>query len=88
MHVGIGVTLRLSRCQAKDCTACVKTAFFTGGQDWLVDPTDIPNLTPKIRAVMFYHKNISYFDHLDFICGLDAATQVYTEIITQIRNML
>ena len=66
----------------------VKTALFTGGQDWLADPTDVANLIPKIKDVIFYHKNISYYDHLDFIWGLDAATQVYSEIITQIRNML
>ena len=66
----------------------VKTALFTGGQDWLADPTDVANLIPKIKDVVFYHKNISYYDHLDFIWGLDAATQVYSEIITQIRNML
>ena len=66
----------------------VKTALFTGGQDWLADPTDVANLIPKIKDVIFYHKNISCYDHLDFIWGLDAATQVYSEIITQIRNML
>ena len=66
----------------------VKTALFTGGQDWLADPTDVANLIPKIKDVIFYHKNISYYDHLDFIWGLDAATQVYSEIITQINNML
>ena len=66
----------------------VKTALFTGGQDWLADPTDVANLIPKIKDVTFYHKNISYYDHLDFIWGLDAATQVYSEIVTQIRNML
>ena len=66
----------------------VKTALFTGGQDWLADPTDVANLIPKIKDVVFYHKNISYYDHLDFIWGLDASTQVYSEIITQINNML
>ena len=66
----------------------VKTALFTGGQDWLADPTDVANLIPKIKDVVFYHRNISYYDHLDFIWGLDAATQVYSEIITQINNML
>ena len=66
----------------------VKTALFTGGQDWLADPTDVASLIPKIKDVTFYHKNISYYDHLDFIWGLDAATQVYSEIVTQIRNML
>ena len=66
----------------------VKTALFTGGQDWLADPTDVANLIPKIKDVTFYHKNISYYDHLDFIWGLDAATQVYSEIVTQIKNML
>jgi len=66
----------------------VKTALFTGGQDWLADPTDVADLLPKIKDVVFYHKNITYYEHLDFIWGLDAATEIYDEIISLIKTML
>ena len=66
----------------------VQTALFTGGQDWLADPTDVADLLPKIKDVVFYHKNITYYEHLDFIWGLDAATEVYDEIVSLIKKML
>ena len=59
----------------------VPTALFTGGQDWLADPQDVAGLIPKIADTVFYHLNISYYDHLDFIWGLDAHTKVYKPIV-------
>ena len=71
-------------------TLNVRTALFTGGQDWLADPQDVKGLIPKINSTgkVFYHKNIDVYDHLDFIWGLDAATLVYHDIITMALNML
>jgi len=66
----------------------VKTALFTGGKDWLADPTDVADLLPKIQDAVFYNKNITYYEHLDFIWGLDAATEIYDEIISLIKKML
>jgi len=54
----------------------------------LANPTDVADLLPKIKDVVFYNKNITYYEHLDFIWGLDAATQVYDEIISLMRKML
>ena len=61
----------------------VKTSLFTGGQDWLADPTDVANLIPKIKDVTFYHKNVIMTTWILSGVDLDAATQVYSEIVTQ-----
>lgn len=66
----------------------VPTALYTGGEDWLADTRDVDGLLPKIKEVLFYHKNVTYYDHLDFIWGLDASTVVYEDIIFHIRKML
>ncbi len=64
-------------------------ALFSGGQDWLADPTDVKEMFPKINATghVFYHKNIAYYDHLDFIWGLDAPNMVYEDIIKYASKM-
>ena len=64
----------------------VPTFLFTGGHDWLADPKDVAGLISKIQGVMKNHINISYYEHLDFIWGIDAATQVYKVIIEDIKN--
>ena len=66
------------------------TALFTGGHDWLADPQDVAGLIPKINSTgkVFYRKNIEYYDHLDFIWGLDVATLVYHEIIEMALKLL
>lgn len=67
----------------------VPTALFTGGHDWLATPQDVAGLIPKINSTgkVFYHKNIEKYNHLDFIWGLDAATQVYHEIVSMVLKM-
>ncbi len=67
----------------------VPTALFTGTQDWLADPQDLEWLIPKLNSTssLIYHKNIDYYDHLDFIWGLDAAIVVYPEIISLASKM-
>lgn len=61
----------------------VPVAAFTGTQDWLADPQDVAKLLPKLNATgqLIFHKNIDYYDHLDFIWAMDAPKMVYNDII-------
>lgn len=59
----------------------MKTALFTGGHDWLADPTDVKNLIPKINGVLINHTNISSYEHLDFIWGINAPELVYRVVL-------
>lgn len=64
------------------------TYLFTGNNDWLADPQDVQSLTPKISNVLKGVVNIPYYEHLDFIWGIDAANKVYTVIIDEIKKHL
>ena len=66
----------------------VPTMLFTGGNDRLADPTDVAELIPKIKSVIIYDKNIPQYEHLDFLWGLDAATEVYDEAIAIMKQRL
>ena len=63
----------------------VPIATFTGGHDALADPADVKVLLPKIKNHI-YHKNVDYWDHLDFIWGTDAGTVAYKPIIDLIHK--
>lgn len=65
----------------------VPTALYSGGDDWLADPQDVNQLSSKIHKVVFQSKVISFWQHLDFIWGLDAASLVYNDIIKHIKKM-
>ena len=62
----------------------VPTAVFTGGHDWLADPTDVAHLLPKIPHLI-YHLNIDYYEHLDFIWGLDCGYVIYPHVVAQLK---
>ena len=64
-------------------------ALFSGGHDWLADPKDVAKLLPLLNSTgkLFYHKAINYYNHLDFIWGMDAATVVYDNIIALAEKM-
>ena len=66
----------------------VPTFLFSGGHDWLADPQDVAALIPKIQGVIKNHINIPYYEHLDFIWGIDVATKVYRVIINDIKKNL
>ncbi|XP_050390148.2 lysosomal acid lipase/cholesteryl ester hydrolase [Patella vulgata] len=54
-------------------------AIFRGGADWLADPEDVKWLLTKLKKVVF-DKYISYWEHVDFIYGLDAPNICYNVI--------
>ena len=58
----------------------IPVALFTGSDDWLADPKDVAGLIPKLPNIAC-HTNIDYYDHLDFIWGIDAHKVVYQDII-------
>ena len=63
--------------------------LFEGGQDWLGDPKDVAQLLPILNATghLMFHKNITYYSHLDFIWGMDAANMVYPDIVSWARRL-
>ncbi|XP_069424115.1 lipase member J-like [Ovis canadensis] len=63
----------------------VPTATWSGESDLLADPEDVRILLSEITNHI-YHKTISYYNHLDFLFGLDVYHQVYSEIIDIIQG--
>jgi len=63
----------------------VATATFSGGNDWLADPTDVSELLPKLPHHV-YHQAIDYYEHLDFIFGLDANVKIYPHVIEELNK--
>ncbi|CAI5774687.1 Lipase [Podarcis lilfordi] len=58
----------------------VPTAVWSGGNDIIASPGDTAILVSRISNLVYY-KNISYWNHWDFIWGLNAPKLVYCKII-------
>ncbi|XP_003783727.1 lipase member J [Otolemur garnettii] len=65
----------------------VAIATWNGEKDLLADPEDVEILRSNIKYSI-YHKTISYYNHIDFLFGLDVYDQVYREIVDIIQNNL
>jgi len=65
----------------------VPTAIFSGGEDWLADPTDasyiFDNIDPK---TLVYRKTIQDYNHMDFVWGLSANKLVYTDLLNEMQK--
>nr|XP_060624752.1 lipase member M-like [Anolis sagrei ordinatus] len=58
----------------------VPTAVWSGGKDIIANSKDIEELLPRITNLVFY-KNIPSWHHADFLWGLDAPNQLYTDVL-------
>ncbi|XP_051002902.1 tear acid lipase-like protein [Acomys russatus] len=63
----------------------VPTAMWSGGQDILANPIDVKNLEANISNLIC-HKKIDEYSHLDFVIGLNAPKEVFSEIVTFISK--
>ncbi len=62
-------------------------ALFSGGHDWLADPKDVSILRSDIRQAIVYDKTLNTYNHLSFVWGNTAYSDVYDEIIAQIKQI-
>lgn len=61
------------------------TVLYYGDLDWLADPTDIENsIVPYVQNLVGNHL-LADFNHLDFIWGMKAASQVYLPIVNAVK---
>ncbi|EGC34803.1 hypothetical protein DICPUDRAFT_48065 [Dictyostelium purpureum] len=58
----------------------VPVVVYSGGQDYLADPTDVNWLIPQLTSLVHW-KNIPSYSHLDFVWAEDAYLQVYDEAV-------
>jgi len=62
-------------------------AIFSGGKDKLADPTDVSRLIDELNPnVIKYSTQIGYYEHMDFVWGLDAAIQLYPQVISLLQQ--
>ena len=65
----------------------VPTTLVMGGEDWLADPQDEIWLLGKIGNAVTKTIIIDYYNHVDFIWGLDAPQKVYHPIIEYMKSL-
>lgn len=63
----------------------VPTALFHGTTDTLADLTDVAWVKAELPNLV-YERQYDYFNHLDFIWGLNAASTVYPDIINLMKQ--
>ncbi|XP_074647415.1 gastric triacylglycerol lipase-like [Tubulanus polymorphus] len=61
--------------------------LYSGGKDWLADPTDVKRLIPQLKNVV-RNRFIPSYNHLDFIWAIDANRMVYDDLINFLKRSL
>jgi pimeloyl-ACP methyl ester carboxylesterase len=65
----------------------VPTALFTGGDDWLADPTDVQYIFDNIPSeTLVFRKFIPDYNHIDFIWALTANQLVYADVVDLMKK--
>ncbi|PAA70176.1 hypothetical protein BOX15_Mlig031964g1 [Macrostomum lignano] len=59
----------------------VPLAVYHGEKDWLADPTDFSLLLPQIKHTLARDRNVSDYNHLDFVWGYNAAKVLYDDVV-------
>lgn len=58
-------------------------AIFSGGKDKLADPTDVAYLLSQLNpSLVKYSTEIDYYEHMDFVWGMDAYQVLYPQILS------
>jgi len=63
----------------------VPVMLFSGGKDWLADPTDVKALVPQLSNIVGQEYYPTY-NHMDFVWGVDVATTIYQKVVDHINN--
>ncbi|XP_054975436.1 gastric triacylglycerol lipase isoform X2 [Sorex araneus] len=63
----------------------VPIALWSGSRDWLADPKDVDRLLTTLPNII-YHKQISPFNHLDFIWAINAPQEVYNHMVSMLKK--
>jgi len=65
----------------------VPTAVFSGGNDYLADPTDVEYIFSQIQnETLVYKKYIPDYNHVDFIWAKDANEQIYNDVVMLMKK--
>lgn len=65
----------------------VPIALFTGGDDYLADPTDVERLISTLGPQRFETiVDIPFFDHMSFVWGIDAPDLIYGKVIALLKQ--
>ncbi|CAF1336184.1 unnamed protein product [Adineta ricciae] len=63
----------------------VPTAIFSGGEDWLADPTDVNYILDNVQNIV-YKKYIPNYNHIDFVWALTANKLVYADLLNAMQK--
>jgi pimeloyl-ACP methyl ester carboxylesterase len=65
----------------------VPTAIFSGGNDWLADPTDVQYIFDNIpNGTLVFRKFIPDYNHMDFMWALSANQLIYADVVNLMRK--
>jgi pimeloyl-ACP methyl ester carboxylesterase len=65
----------------------VPTAIFSGGEDWLADPTDANYIFDQIQSqTLVFRKFIPDYNHMDFVWGITANKLIYPDLLDQMKK--